>query len=651
MRGRLTICTLLLSSVLLLSTGVLRAADQPNELREPPVFSGANGVLDLLMIAKPAPVSFGETRATAWIYEICPRRASVGDKCPGDQTAASYGGVRLQLQPGDHLRIRLVNQLPPAPPDAIYAQANPAMLAANPTNLHTHGMIVSPHRADENDPTYGDYVYVFEYPQGKLPAMKMPGMDAVAAPIQYDIPIPANHPAGLYWFHPHSHGLSLNQVAHGLGGIITVGSISDYVQLHGQQVRHLILKDMQIRKDGSVLSQEDARFCSTFPFPADPVRNGFCPGTLQANGSDYSGGKWFFTINGQVFPTITVGEHGDVWRITNASGNATYLLKLIDDANKHELPFRVVAVDGVSTAVPMGMPIPGAAPAAAVPPACKSLAGDGDNSICTTELLVMPSSRVEIYVPQQLGSAQTATLMQASYGTGPAGDSWPSIKLAHVVFVAKPNDTNKPQIQSAIRVTDWKASAGKEANARTKQSSSESGCNALVPGHRRRIFFGIPKTSIHGLGYEEVDEKGNAVPGTFRDIEPFDHRSITVCLPLAPGGSPTTETWELINVSSEDHNFHIHQTRFRVLSDAGGGDTNLYMDSIPMPHGSWGCTGTVQHWRSGACTVNPIVVSITFTQAGDFVYHCHILSHEDAGMMAHIRVVAPGRANSAHNGK
>jgi plastocyanin len=144
------------------------------------------------------------------------------------------------------------------------------------------------------------------------------------------------------------------------------------------------------------------------------------------------------------------------------------------------------------------------------------------------------------------------------------------------------------------------------------------------------------------LGYEEVDEKGNPVPGTFRDIVPFEHGSTTICLPLAAEGAPVSETWELINVSGEDHNFHIHQTRFRVLSDAGGGDTNLYMDSVPVPHGSWGCTGTVQRWRSGACTVNPVVVSITFTQAGDFVYHCHILSHEDAGMMAHIRVIVPG---------
>jgi FtsP/CotA-like multicopper oxidase with cupredoxin domain len=36
----------------------------------------------------------------------------------------------------------------------------------------------------------------------------------------------------------------------------------------------------------------------------------------------------------------------------------------------------------------------------------------------------------------------------------------------------------------------------------------------------------------------------------------------------------------------------------------------------------------------------PVHVEIPFAEIGDFVYHCHILEHEDGGMMAHIRVVA-----------
>lgn len=616
-----------------------------NELREPPVFSSVAGKLDLLMIARAAPVSFDGANTTAWLYEVCPRSVSVADSCPkNSQTAFPYGGVRLQLQPGDHLRIRLVNQLPPAPADAIHAIADPAMLAANPTNLHTHGLIVSPHRPTKDDPTYGDYVYVLEYPPGKVPSMTMPGMDITGKPIDYDIRIPRDHPPGLYWFHPHSHGLSLNQVAHGMGGIITIGSPSDYLELHGQQIKHLILKDIQLLKNGTVLSQQDSRFCNTFQFPSEPARQGFCRGVLQTNGTDYSGGSWFFTINGQVNPTIDVSANGDLWRITNASGNVTYLLKLIDSSNRRPISFHVVSMDGVSTAVPQGMPIPGALPASDTKSNNCDQGQEASGTICTSQLLVMPSSRVEVYVPAYVGT-RSATLVQASYGTGPAGDSWPMVNLATVVFPApSSNRSNQP----ALRVTSWKSPATAASSPSEVKTAAATECPALAPGHRRRIFFGVPKNGQHGLGYEELDANGQPVPGTFRDIEPFEHGSTTVCLPLAPGDQPVNETWELVNVSGEDHNFHIHQTRFRVISDAGGGDDNLYMDSIAVPHGSWGCNGTVQHWRTGACTVKLVIVSVRFTQSGDFVYHCHILSHGDAGMMAHIRVVPnPNASNPA----
>jgi FtsP/CotA-like multicopper oxidase with cupredoxin domain len=632
---------------LLIATGLLFAASisfaaqnqaEPpsNELREPPVFTSARGVLDLLMIARPAPITLADLKTIAWVYEVCPRSVAKGDICPqGSQTFSPYGGVRLQLEPGDHLCIRLVNDLPPAPPDATYAAADPAMLAANPTNLHTHGLLVSPHTPTKADPTYGDYVYVLEYPAGKQPKMQMPGMTTTGEPIQYDIFIPRDHPSGLYWFHPHSHGLSQNQIAHGMGGILTIGEPSDYLELHGQQIRHLVLKDIQVEKNGTVLSQEDSRFCHTFAFPGEPARYGSCGGTIEPSGTDYTGGKWIFSVNGQVYPTITVGDRGDVWRITNASADVSYLLKLIDDGSRKALPFHVVATDGVGTALPMGMPIQGAMPAIQKVRGCEN-----DGAICTTELLVMPASRVEVFVPPQDGSSKTATLQQASYGTGPAGDSWPMANLAKVVFSAVPTDVPKNDAP-LLRVKNWKAPPPeKPATLANAQATADQSCRPLAPGHRRRIFFGIPKTSLHGLGYEEVDEKGQPVPGSFRDIVPFEHGSTTVCLPLATSNAPVTETWELVNVSGEDHNFHIHQTRFKVLTDAGSGDDNLYMDSVIVPHGSWGCDGTVQHWRRGACTVKPILVAIRFTQPGDFVYHCHILSHGDAGMMAHIRVLA-----------
>jgi L-ascorbate oxidase len=77
---------------------------------------------------------------------------------------------------------------------------------------------------------------------------------------------------------------------------------------------------------------------------------------------------------------------------------------------------------------------------------------------------------------------------------------------------------------------------------------------------------------------------------------------------------------------------------------AGG----IFQDNIPMgvavPHipevmEKQNGVCTVDQWRDGQCSFTPIVIDIQFSQLGDFVYHCHILSHEDAGMMAKIRVV------------
>ncbi len=181
------------------------------------------------------------------------------------------------------------------------------------------------------------------------------------------------------------------------------------------------------------------------------------------------------------------------------------------------------------------------------------------------------------------------------------------------------------------------------AFAKHAQSLADPACRQLAPGHTRRIFFGVP-TGIQdgfGLGYEELDAKGAVVPGTFRDVVPFDHTTVTVCLALADGNKPVTERWELVNLAGEDHNFHIHQTRFTVLpQNAPKGDGRGVMDNVPLLHGSEGCDGSVESWRRGVCKVHAVRVEIPFAEIGDFVYHCHILEHEDGGMMAHIRVVA-----------
>jgi len=109
------------------------------------------------------------------------------------------------------------------------------------------------------------------------------------------------------------------------------------------------------------------------------------------------------------------------------------------------------------------------------------------------------------------------------------------------------------------------------------------------------------------------------------------------------------EKWELVQLSTENHNFHIHQTRFQIARPSGRPPAaRIFQDNVPMgvavpsiPEVMEKQNGvcTVDQWRNGQCSSTPIVIDIPFSQLGAFVYHCHILGHENAGMMAKIRVV------------
>ena len=246
-------------------------------LSDPPVFTSSSGVLDLVMVAGPVPTRLTQSVSTvAWVYEVCRRSTPLQSACP-DGSAHPLGGVRLQLNPGDTLKIRLVNNLPPIP-EAKHIADIPTLIG-NPTNLHTHGLIVEPHRAEGPNDPYGDYVFVeLRNPANPIPssppatgahaghAMGHPDMDVAYGAIDYAIQIPSNHPSGLFWFHPHIHGVSLNQVSAGLSGIITIGGNDDGCadaacrsKVRAGHVRHIVLKDMQVLADGTVKTQEIGR--------------------------------------------------------------------------------------------------------------------------------------------------------------------------------------------------------------------------------------------------------------------------------------------------------------------------------------------------------------------------------------------------------
>jgi L-ascorbate oxidase len=291
---------------------------------------------------------------------------------------------------------------------------------------------------------------------------------------------------------------------------------------------------------------------------------------------------------------------------------------------------------------------------------------------------MMPSSRAEVFVTYRDANGHivtppagaTGTFKTIGITTGAAGDSWPAIDLAKVTF-----EQTGPRhlIAFALNIFGDALAANKSTgifSARVpyaKAATVPANCKALASGHRRRIFFGLADytdAGSFGLGYEEVDQNGRVVAGTRVEVSQFDPSITTICLPLGTGQTPVHETWELVNLATENHNFHMHQTKFRFIQAGApvasimGPTANqslaagIMEDNVPLPvsmpyipdvadNQNGYCT--IDQWRNGQCISVPLVVDITFAQLGEFVFHCHILEHEDGGMMAKIQVVSAPR--------
>jgi FtsP/CotA-like multicopper oxidase with cupredoxin domain len=485
-----------------------------------------------------------------------------------------------------------------------------------------------------------------------------------------------------------------------MSGIITVGSPEDMcadaqcvAQVRSSTVRHLTLKDTQVLSTGVINTQLDSTFCGDPPTGSPP---GACPGSSVIN-PDYANGSWYHTINGQVSPTIDVGPNGDIWRILNSGGSRSYQLGIVDDAGKPVL-MQVLSIDGVPIDS-LAMNTQGQAAMTKLlagkvnPVPCALPAGyTGTGGLCTTMLRMMPSSRAEVRVVGP--KAGKATFRTELYFTG--GDSWPAIDLAQVNFKGggplppltlgtqagnamsstgglmgpaelRPHGSfslasvDAARSASSLPVTgDANPGSLKQATAYAIDPALKLGfrtdpqCTPLAPGHHRRIYFGNPTPGQDGfgLGYVEVDQNGREIVATRKPVASFDPTVTTVCVPLGAQGQAVKEVWELVNITDEDHNFHIHQTRFRLLQGGTIPGTTLpsvtpdglvLHDNVPLPRAAVtdNCDGTTDAFLSGACKPNIVMVEIPFHEIGDFVFHCHILEHEDGGMMARIRVMAP----------
>ena len=544
------------------------------------------------------------------------------------------------------------------------------------------------------DLIFGDSIYV-EDPAGAaadwaitIPA-KLPGaMFAGGGPDQ-------PYPSGLAWFHAHVHGKARIDVMGGQSGMLQVGdSLADLratlglsaaakAVLEHTDVVYLGLRDIQLRVARSATPDKSgsAGAVATWlkgadyspaacPSQANPPQTTPGVASIAVPGSCFSADagsdpptstEWLFTVNGQAFPTDRMlAGRNQLLRIANLSSNVSYLIQVVADAAPDQpIPMEVITIDGlVAGATPQG--------------------GSGLKVGVTLDaLLLMPAGRAEVFLPALARGAGALTMRTAGITTGATGDPWPRIDLMHILAPPGPAVMAQrfapvtPATRAFPEVVLPRQPSTAVPHVRallTHRPNVPENCVTLPESQavRRRVTFA---TSSDGsqflLGSEVVTADGTAVDPVHDTIAPavFPEAAMTapqsvrhVCPRLGE-----QEVWELVNTTGELHNFHIHQTKFRLSqpSDPGVPQGSLAMQDptgiiaqyVPGAGGA-SPSATVDVWHD-TLPVPPadaqghpgrVFVTIPFharEQVGFFVFHCHILEHEDGGMMAVVQLFDP----------
>lgn len=609
---------------------------QTNEIQNPPEIRSTNGVLTVTLYLRGDPNPDAE-EGMCWWHDVVAGQHS---------SAQAWIPPTLHLRQGDELRLTLVNQMfraPTHPPlvaiDSSQADEMDGMADTkraedytlmcgqpqltptptpdpvtgriygyhrtpwNDTNMHFHGLNVSPKRPSD------DVVGV----------MLCPRRQASEPPKTYTyvLDIPLDEPPGTYWYHPHAHGESEHQVLSQLTGAIIIDPLQPAIP---QQLfnRVIVVRDLgsdgqlpdartvqavrRIRALSPPLAAIRASFLAHGPPPMDyappPFRFGTpnaCPDLDAARPSQKHLRVNTVLVPPQsghlkLLPWTTIAQGAvEYWRFANTTADTILDVEMFVNGRRVAIP--VTSRDGVPLVVVHGVPT--------------------WQPVAMDHVRLSPASRMEFYLYG--ATPGDIVLHTQTIDSGCLGDHAYARNLLVVHVKPSGHAVKQPLVvPRAVPVARMRFSDLAEAQP-TK--------------HRYFVF----------TEYNRQDE-----------LEP--DRYITelsnphaVEHPFASSGPPdvivksgTVEDWTILNYTQELHEFHIHQIHFLVVRGHGidFGEHQM-LDTVDVPYGSF-ASGSSGQFIPGAVTLrmdfrDPNII-------GDFVYHCHILSHEDNGMMARIRV-------------
>jgi FtsP/CotA-like multicopper oxidase with cupredoxin domain len=223
---------------------------------------------------------------------------------------------------------------------------------------------------------------------------------------------------------------------------------------------------------------------------------------------------------------------------------------------------------------------------------------------------VPPGARVEFLVTAPRAGVR-ALLVTLSVDTGPGGENDPNRTLATI-------DTTKDVSEPRARLS---------AHPMTLSASTTAWLGDVTPVRTRHFYF------------SEKLEDPNSPPSAVefyltaegQTPAPFNPHSTKPNIVATQG---TVEDWIIENRSQELHAFHAHQLHFMLLDYLG----------IPVNEPFLRDTVNVPYLKPRDLMYPSVRIRMDFrdpNSIGTFVYHCHLLEHEDGGMMGTIRVEAP----------
>jgi FtsP/CotA-like multicopper oxidase with cupredoxin domain len=459
------------------------------------------------------------------------------------------------------------------------------------TNLHFHGLSLAP-VCHEDD---------------SLHTM----IEAGGAAFEYRFRIPKDEAPGLYWYHPHIHGATNVQVLGGASGAIIVEGIERAnAEVAGLPERLLIIRDQE-------LVNPDAAPVQTDSMPAPMVMRD-AEGDILNTGT--GGGKPAkdLSINfvPVAFPNYVPAvvkirpEEKELWRVLNASAITYIDLQMM--VNGKPQMMGVVSLDGIPINS-NGKAPDGKADEAKDGKAEEGKDGKAGNRVLwQSHVLMPPAGRVEIIVKGPAEGVK-ASLVTRTVDTGPAGENDPTRPLATIVASA---DAAEPSSRLA-------------ASPAPLARPTVPWLGDVQPVRTRKLYF---SENPH-------DPKDPKSPTDFymtvegQEPKLFDPNDTAPNIVVQQGD---VEDWIIENRTQELHAFHIHQAHFMLVEWNG----------VPLDEPFLRDTINVAYWDGKSGQYPSVKLRMDFRDpniVGTFVYHCHLLEHEDGGMMGVIRVVAKGK--------